>query len=79
MTATPVRSRGNLVVDLVAGRTTGIANFPDAMASAILAGANPVQGLYAIIALVQGASTRDAYAAAQRWLAERPAEPEERT
>jgi SulP family sulfate permease len=35
--------------DAIAGMTTGVANIPDAMASAILAGANPVQGLYAIM------------------------------
>ena len=35
--------------DLIAGVTTGVANIPDAMATAILAGANPVQGLYAIM------------------------------
>ena len=28
---------------------TGVANIPDAMASAVLAGANPVRGLYAIM------------------------------
>jgi SulP family sulfate permease len=43
------KNRGNLVGDLIAGLTTGVANIPDAMASAILAGANPVQGLYAIM------------------------------
>jgi SulP family sulfate permease len=42
-------SRGSLVADLVAGLTTGVANIPDAMASSILAGASPVQGLYAIM------------------------------
>ena len=51
MTTTPApsRSRGNLVADMIAGLTTGVANIPDAMASAILAGANPVQGLYALM------------------------------
>ncbi len=51
MTATsaPAKSRGKLVPDLIAGLTTGVANIPDAMATAILAGANPVQGLYAIM------------------------------
>jgi sulfate permease, SulP family len=51
MNANPARSasRGNLVPDMIAGMTTGVANIPDAMASAILAGANPVQGLYAIM------------------------------
>lgn len=29
--------------------TTGISDIPDAMASAVLAGANPVSGLYAIM------------------------------
>ena len=41
--------RGNLIADLIAGLTTGVANIPDAMASSILAGVNPVQGLYAIM------------------------------
>lgn len=45
----PSGSRGNLVADLIAGLTTGVANIPDAMASAILAGINPLQGLYAIM------------------------------
>ena len=45
----PSGSRGNLVADMIAGMTTGVANIPDAMASAILAGANPVQGLYALM------------------------------
>jgi MFS superfamily sulfate permease-like transporter len=49
ITATPAKSRGNVVADMIAGLTTGVANIPDAMASAILAGANPVQGLYAIM------------------------------
>ena len=39
--------RENLIPDLVAGLTTAIADIPDAMASAVLAGANPVYGLYA--------------------------------
>ncbi len=38
-----------LIADFIAGLTTGIANIPDAMASAILAGANPVYGLYALM------------------------------
>jgi len=51
MTTTPAPSkpRGNLVPDLIAGLTTGVANIPDAMASAILAGVNPLQGLYAVM------------------------------
>ena len=51
MNTNPARSasRGNLVPDLIAGLTTGVANIPDAMASAILAGVNPVQGLYAVM------------------------------
>jgi SulP family sulfate permease len=48
-TAIKTQSRGTLTSDLVAGLTTGVADIPDAMASAILAGANPVQGLYAIM------------------------------
>ena len=35
--------------DLTAGLTSGIANIPDAMASAILAGTNPVYGLYGLM------------------------------
>jgi len=51
MNTNPARSasRGNLVPDLIAGLTTGVANIPDAMASAILAGINPLQGLYAVM------------------------------
>ena len=49
MSEQAVKTRGNLVGDVIAGLTTGVANIPDAMASAILAGANPVQGLYAIM------------------------------
>ena len=33
--------------DLTAGVTTGIASIPDAIASVLLAGVNPVSGLYA--------------------------------
>ena len=40
----------SLIPDMVAGLTIGIANIPDAMASAILAGVNPVFGLYALMA-----------------------------
>lgn len=47
--AAPAKSRGNLVPDFIAGLTTGVASIPDAMASGILAGVNPVQGLYAIM------------------------------
>lgn len=49
MVANLTKTRGNLVSDLIAGLTTGVANIPDAMASSVLAGANPVQGLYAIM------------------------------
>jgi MFS superfamily sulfate permease-like transporter len=49
MTADATKSRRNFVPDLIAGLTTGVANIPDAMASGVLAGANPVQGLYAIM------------------------------
>ena len=41
--------RKNLIPNLVAGLTTAIADIPDAMASAVLAGTNPVYGLYAIM------------------------------
>ena len=49
MKINPVNTRGNMVADLSAGLTTGVANIPDAMASGVLAGVNPVQGLYAIM------------------------------
>ncbi len=49
MKTNPVKTRGSMVPDLIAGLTTGVANIPDAMASGVLAGVNPVQGLYAIM------------------------------
>jgi SulP family sulfate permease len=49
MKTSPTQTRGNMVADLIAGLTTGVANIPDAMASGVLAGVNPVQGLYAIM------------------------------
>jgi SulP family sulfate permease len=35
--------------DLIAGITNAVTNIPDAMANAVLAGLNPIQGLYAIM------------------------------
>jgi SulP family sulfate permease len=35
--------------DFIAGITNAVTNIPDAMASAVLAGLNPIQGLYAIM------------------------------
>jgi SulP family sulfate permease len=35
--------------DVAAGLTSGIANVPDGMASAVLAGVNPVYGIYTVI------------------------------
>jgi MFS superfamily sulfate permease-like transporter len=35
--------------DIAAGLTSGIANIPDGMASAVLAGVNPVLGIYTVI------------------------------
>jgi SulP family sulfate permease len=35
--------------DVAAGLTSGIANIPDGMASAVLAGVNPVHGIYTVI------------------------------
>ena len=49
MKTTTDKTRGSMVADLIAGLTTGVANIPDAMASGVLAGVNPVQGLYAIM------------------------------
>jgi len=48
MTTTPTK-KSSLVPDLIAGLISGIGNIPDAMASAILAGVNPVSGLYAVM------------------------------
>ena len=42
-------SSSHWTADLIAGLTAGIANIPDAMASAILAGTNPVYGLYGLM------------------------------
>jgi SulP family sulfate permease len=44
-----ITKQNTLIPDALAGLTTGIANIPDAMASAILAGVNPVFGLYALM------------------------------
>src|SRR3954447_131951 len=41
--------RQGLAGDVIAGVTAGIANMPDAMAAAILAGVNPISGLYAVM------------------------------
>lgn len=41
--------RSHLVSDLIAGVTTALVTIPDAMASAILAGVNPLNGLYALM------------------------------
>ena len=40
--------RKYLAGDLLAGLVNGISNIPDAMAVAILAGINPIYGLYAV-------------------------------
>ncbi len=50
----PVRTRPGLKPsiqkgDVLAALTTGIANVPDGMASAVLAGVNPVHGIYSLI------------------------------
>ncbi len=39
----------NLVPDLIAGLTTAVSSIPDSMASALLAGINPLTGLYTMI------------------------------
>jgi SulP family sulfate permease len=39
----------NLVADLIAGITTAVSSIPDSMASALLAGINPLTGLYTMI------------------------------
>ena len=43
------KKKSAITSDLVAGVVGGVANIPDALASAILAGANPAYGLYAIM------------------------------
>jgi len=48
--ATKTTPPNHWAADLTAGLTTSIANIPDAMASAILAGTNPVYGLYGLMA-----------------------------
>lgn len=45
-----MKNRGTILSDITAGITTAVANIPDGMASAVLAGVNPVFGLYALIA-----------------------------
>jgi SulP family sulfate permease len=46
----PVKAgRSNVVSDLIAGITTALVTIPDGMASAILAGVNPLNGLYALM------------------------------
>ncbi len=42
-------TRGITGRDFIAGITNAVTNIPDAMASAVLAGLNPIQGLYAIM------------------------------
>ena len=42
-------TRGISGRDFIAGITNAVTNIPDAMASAVLAGLNPIQGLYAIM------------------------------
>jgi SulP family sulfate permease len=42
-------NRKTLSSDIVAGATTALVTIPDGMASAILAGVSPVQGLYALM------------------------------
>ncbi len=47
---TPVKAgRNNIVADLIAGITTALVTIPDGMASAILAGVNPLNGLNALM------------------------------
>ena len=41
--------RSSLAADLIVGVTNGVANIPDAMANALLAGVSPIVGLYALL------------------------------
>ena len=43
------KNKSAITSDLVAGLVGGVANIPDGLASAILAGANPAYGLYAVM------------------------------
>ncbi len=43
------KNKSAITSDLVAGLVGGVANIPDSLASAILAGANPAYGLYAVM------------------------------
>ena len=45
-------SSKSLNADLTAGLTTALVTIPDGLASAILAGVNPVQGLYSLIDVI---------------------------
>ena len=54
--------------DAVAALTTGIANVPDGMASAVLAGVNPVHGIYTLIVgtpLAAAAMSTEGYGAVE--------------
>src|SRR5512139_2461984 len=42
-------NRKNILADLIAGLTTAVSSIPDSMASALLAGINPLTGLYTMI------------------------------
>ena len=54
-TAAPVKTgRGSLGADLTAGITVALVTIPDAMATAILAGVSPINGLYSLIQLFLG-------------------------
>jgi len=44
------QERSPLAADLIVGITNGVSNIPDAMANALLAGASPIVGLYALLA-----------------------------
>ena len=46
---TPKSNRSTLSTDLVAGLTAAIPSVPDAMASGVLAGINPIYGLYGLM------------------------------
>ena len=49
-TETPVKAgRGSLGADLTAGITVALVTIPDAMATAILAGVSPINGLYSLM------------------------------
>jgi hypothetical protein len=58
----------SLVADAVAGVPGAIGSVADGMAASVLAGVNPIHGLFASAVGPIGASSRRAYREAETWL-----------